>query len=155
VKMVVDREIGPATGAAAASMLSHCFRLVGAVKHTIDELRIAVACPWEHEHSTRGGSLTSTVIFAPTADRPMGHFHCSHAHCIGRRTADVIASFEPEIVHQAAALVMAACVSEEPPPTMPPGGGEPCPIEAAYVAAEREAIQWESAGCPAVWPRAA
>jgi len=49
--------------------------------------KYAVICPWtgEHSHPDFDGRSTSTVIWSDPAT-----FHCSHAHCDGRRLADVL-----------------------------------------------------------------
>jgi hypothetical protein len=51
----------------------------------------AVICPWtgEHSHPDFNGTTTSTVIWERTAGSP-ATFHCAHAHCDGRKLADVL-----------------------------------------------------------------
>lgn len=46
--------------------------------------RMAVKCPWEHEHSMGQEYDTSTVVFGPSGPSGLGFFHCSHSHCVAR-----------------------------------------------------------------------
>ena len=79
---------GPAIGAAAQSFLARCFDVAGWLGATVDAERVMARCPWSHEHSTdrQGnrtgeGADTSCVILAPTAEKTLGIFQCSHGHC--------------------------------------------------------------------------
>lgn len=127
----IERPIGEATGKAAESLLGRAFRIAGHVTKTIDDTRIAVKCPWSDEHTHGDGSISSTVIFAPTTTRPHGAFHCSHAHCAGRTDTAALAALAEEAVDQAVAEL-----------------NEPAWLIADREA-ERAAIQWEAAGCAA------
>jgi hypothetical protein len=59
----------------------------------------AVICPWvgEHSHPDYNGTSTSTVIWERSASSP-ATFHCAHAHCDGRKLADVLShiGYRPE-----------------------------------------------------------
>lgn len=66
------------------------FKAAGLFKRELGPDRAAVRCPWESEHSNPSSDQdSSTVVFRPTAGRTLGHFHCSHAHCVDRTLADV------------------------------------------------------------------
>lgn len=57
----------------------------------------AAICPWADAHTSGRPFDSSTVIYAPSSDQPIGHMHCAHAHCVGRRSlADVLAIFSVE-----------------------------------------------------------
>jgi len=53
----------------------------------------AIICPWtgEHSHPDWHGQTTSTVIWERSAGSP-ATFHCSHAHCEGRKLADALSA---------------------------------------------------------------
>lgn len=53
----------------------------------------AIICPWtgEHSHPDWDGKSTSTVIWERSAASP-ATFHCSHAHCEGRRLSDALSA---------------------------------------------------------------
>lgn len=66
------------------------FKAANLVRRELGPDRCAVRCPWEAEHSTPAGNNDSaTIVFRPSANRTMGHFHCSHAHCNSRALADI------------------------------------------------------------------
>lgn len=86
-----------ATGNAATSFLARCFDVCGWLGEEVDNGRVMARCPWSVEHSadrtgrrTGEGEDTSCVIMAPTADRPLGVFHCAHGHCAGRGNTDAL-----------------------------------------------------------------
>lgn len=111
-------DIAP-TGPVGESLLAVAFHLAGLVRLQRDE-KILVRCPWSSLHSGREGTLdSSTVIFPPNARAPLGSFFCAHAHCAGRRAEQALAEIDSAHLE-----------------------------EAAYLVAEREAIRWESQGCP-------
>src|SRR5690606_10017408 len=74
-----------ATGPAAESLLARAMAQAGYAVRRVDDLRVAVDCPWADEHTARSGS-SGTVVFAPRPGEPRGYFYCSHAHCANRRT---------------------------------------------------------------------
>ena len=81
------RAIGPTTGAAATCFLARAFDIAGWLGVALADGKVAVRCPWLHEHSeprTGDGNDSSCVILAPTSERPLGQFVCSHGHCRGR-----------------------------------------------------------------------
>lgn len=90
-----------ATGPAADALVARALHHAGLAVRPIDRVRVAVECPWAHEHTTEGA--TSTVVFAPTKRAPSGTFHCSHSHCHARRTMDVLAVVGPEALGAALA----------------------------------------------------
>jgi hypothetical protein len=53
----------------------------------------AIICPWtgEHSHPDWDGKSTSTVVWERSAGSP-ATFHCSHAHCEGRRLSDALSA---------------------------------------------------------------
>lgn len=55
----------------------------------------AAECPWESSHTGGATFDSSTVIYAAD-DGDLGFFRCSHAHCVNRSQADVIAQFSDE-----------------------------------------------------------
>lgn len=63
------------------------FAQAGFAPRDIGGGKYAVICPWtgEHSHPDFDGRSTSTVIWSDPAT-----FYCSHAHCDGRRLADVL-----------------------------------------------------------------
>jgi hypothetical protein len=91
--------LAPATNGqtAAASFLGHAFAAAGMAGVRLPDGKLAVRCPWLHEHSietdgTRRGDGTdsSTAILPSTADALLGAFRCLHAHCAARSTVDVL-----------------------------------------------------------------
>jgi hypothetical protein len=62
----------------------HYRRPLGDGKH-------AVVCPWEHEHSQKGDARDTSTVLWETSTAGWPSFHCSHAHCDGRRLPDVLA----------------------------------------------------------------
>jgi hypothetical protein len=86
------KDVGKATGPAAESFLGKCFDVSGWLGKSTPTGAVEVRCPWWHEH-TEGtdGPTSSTVIFPPTEDRPLGTFHCSHGHCKAKYRGTVAA----------------------------------------------------------------
>lgn len=65
------------------------FTAHGAYRRPLDNGKHAVICPWGDQHTTSSATGTDTVIW----ERGAGGwptFHCSHAHCDGRRLCDVM-----------------------------------------------------------------
>jgi hypothetical protein len=77
-------------GSAAESFFGRVFELAGMVFNVLDNDALSVVCPWAHEHTSGEDGDSSTVIFPPTTESGWGLFHCSHAHCARRRTADLL-----------------------------------------------------------------
>lgn len=67
-------------------LLGAAFDHAGWIKASVPG-KLFVRCPWEHEHSTGAGTVSSTVLFPATTR--LGKFHCSHATCAGR-TAEAV-----------------------------------------------------------------
>lgn len=103
------------TGPAGSSFLATAFAHAGWLKQVIDETKVAVQCPWEGEHSDESApGDSSTVVFAPTAERPDGWFHCLHAHCEGqRRQKDVVAELPEDAKVQARLDILGRLVMSE------------------------------------------
>jgi len=79
--------VGEAIGRAAESFLGRAFDIAGWLGADTRTGAVTVRCPWWHEHTDGvDAPHTSTVILPPTADRPLGSFHCSHGHCSRRGT---------------------------------------------------------------------
>lgn len=87
-------------GSVMTGFLALAFKHAGLLERVIDDQRAVVQCPWESEHTTGRGS--STIVFAPSAGRTRGYWHCSHSHCAGRSQDDVLAKL-PEAARTAAA----------------------------------------------------
>lgn len=51
---------------------------------------LSVTCPWAAEHTGGADGDSSTVVFPATTEAGWGLFHCSHAHCARRTTADLL-----------------------------------------------------------------
>lgn len=68
------------------------FGTLGLYGYSMGGGKHAVRCPWDSSHSHPAGADsydTSTVIWETTGDKWPG-FLCSHSHCSGRTTQDVI-----------------------------------------------------------------
>lgn len=100
-KLRAPKKRPPAAGGSVMTgFLALVFKHAGWLERVIDDQRAVVQCPWESEHTTGAGS--STIVFAPSAGRSRGWFHCSHSHCAGRSQDDVLAKL-PEAARTAAA----------------------------------------------------
>jgi hypothetical protein len=65
------------------------FEAHGAYRRPLGSGKHAVRCPWDAEHSSVDDDRsTATVIWESDGGWPT--FHCSHAHCEGRGTRDVM-----------------------------------------------------------------
>jgi hypothetical protein len=92
---------GPA-GVLEESFLYRVFAAAGWLGARVDSARVSVRCPWASDHTVgTDGRDTSTVLFAPSGDRTLGWFHCSHSHCAGRSVEDVLAAAPAEAVQRA------------------------------------------------------
>ncbi|MCU0833700.1 MAG: hypothetical protein MUC77_04580 [Chromatiaceae bacterium] len=67
------------------------FRAHGHYRRELGDGRHAVACPWDGEHSTRDGAMSTATVIWETGSSGWPTFHCSHAHCQGRTLRDVLA----------------------------------------------------------------
>lgn len=84
-----SKSFKPSTSGVLNGFLALAFKHAGLLERVIDNTRAVVQCPWESEHTTGRGS--STIVFAPSAGRDRGWFHCSHSHCAGRGQDAVLA----------------------------------------------------------------
>jgi hypothetical protein len=94
-----------AVAPAAESFLAVAFEIAGWLGEALPAGRIAVKCPWAHEHTDgRGlGKDSSTVILPPTTDDHLGAWACKHGHCAGRDVLDVLDALPKHAVARAAA----------------------------------------------------
>lgn len=67
------------------------FRAHGLYRRELSEGKHAVVCPWSHEHSTADGPMSTATVVWEASGNAWPTFHCAHAHCEGRRIADVMA----------------------------------------------------------------
>jgi len=69
------------------------FREAGFSPRDLGGGKYAVICPWtgEHTHPDWDGATTSTVVWERGPTSP-ATFHCSHAHCDGRRLSDALSA---------------------------------------------------------------
>jgi hypothetical protein len=67
------------------------FQQAGFSPRDLGDGKWAIICPWvaEHSHPDWHGASTSTVIWERGPGSP-ATFHCSHAHCDGRRLVDAL-----------------------------------------------------------------
>jgi Bifunctional DNA primase/polymerase, N-terminal len=89
---------------ARQSFLGAAFEALGWLGQLLGEGRRCARCPWLDEHTDgRGdGGDSSTVLFSPALGTSLGGFHCSHAHCAGRRLLDVVRELPPHAIDAAA-----------------------------------------------------
>lgn len=87
----------PLIGVAAETYLARAFALAGWLGVELPDGKIAVRCPWLHEHGAdpsgrvRGdGTDSSCVILASNSAAHLGAWRCLHAHCARRTTLDAI-----------------------------------------------------------------
>jgi len=102
------------------SFLGAAFAAAGWLGRPLGVDRAAVVCPWAAEHTSGTDFDSSTVLFAATTTlRPLGWFHCSHAHCSSRALADVLAALPAAATATARAQLGfdPDAVEEVPPPT--------------------------------------
>jgi hypothetical protein len=88
---------------AAESFLGAAFEALGWLGARLTDGRRCARCPWAALHTDgRGrGRDSSTVLFSPVIGTSLGGFHCSHAHCAGRRVVDVVQELPAEAVEAA------------------------------------------------------
>ena len=78
-----------------AGNLLQLFKERGLYGRELEPRKHAVGCPWEQEHSDHRGCEDSDTVIWEARDGQPESFHCSHAHCKGRKGADVIALWCP------------------------------------------------------------
>jgi hypothetical protein len=129
-RVVTDRARyeGP-SGDLDASFFHLAFGAAGWLHSRIDVDRVAVTCPWAHEHTSGRDGDTSTILFAPAAGHTLGWFHCSHSHCGGRTADEVRRSLPPDAVAAANAKQRATAASVDPN-----AASGPVPVAAAAAA---------------------
>jgi hypothetical protein len=88
---------------ARESFLGAAFDTLGWLGAPLGDGRRLARCPWHGLHTDgRGhGDDSSTVLFSPAVGSTLGGFHCSHAHCAGRRVVDVLRALPPEAMDAA------------------------------------------------------
>lgn len=93
VKSAVSARIQVATAEDLGIDIVEIFEAAGLYRRKLEVGKHAVVCPWASEHTVPdedvGSGSTSTVIWEATAESPTA-FHCGHAHCEGRKLADVL-----------------------------------------------------------------
>jgi hypothetical protein len=72
------------------TFFGRAFITAGMAFELLDNGALPVICPWAREHTSGEDGDSSTVIFPATTEAGWGLFHCSHAHCVGRTTADLL-----------------------------------------------------------------
>ncbi len=86
-------------------LLGLAFWAAGMLGGKVGDGKWCVLCPFRSEHTTGNGGLdTSTVVFAPKRRGGPGKFHCSHAHCEGRTSREVLTALPPGAVATAIAM---------------------------------------------------
>ena len=55
-----------------------------------NETFVYITCPWEHEHTSGGGSPSSTAYSPLDYGLEGRQFRCLHGHCVNRNIADLI-----------------------------------------------------------------
>lgn len=66
------------------------FAFAGMAFEPLDDGKLPVVCPWKGVHTGGFDGDSSTVIMPATTDSGWGLFHCSHAHCVRRKTSDLL-----------------------------------------------------------------
>lgn len=102
------------------SVLEKLFRNAGKLGRPLQRGKYTVVCRWAHEHTSGTDHDSSTVLWPAKPGSKLGHVHCSHGHCAGRTTDDVLASFSES--------ERASAGWSEPKPREPqaaPGPGQP------------------------------
>lgn len=82
----------PATGPAASSFFGVAFAAASMVIGEARNGALLVRCPWAAEHTGGRDGDGSSVVLPPTGEDRWGLYHCSHGHCSGRRTIDLLSA---------------------------------------------------------------
>lgn len=111
---------GIADGDALGTVLGRAFAHAGMLGRSLGQGRVAVVCPWEHEHTSGARFDSSTAIFPAKPGSGLGGFTCLHSHCAGRTWRDVVEALPREAVKRARAELPLArppleLVTEAPP----------------------------------------
>lgn len=138
------RKPTPRGGSVMSGFLAAVFKHAGWLERVIDDQRAVVQCPWESEHTTGRGS--STIVFAPSAGRSRGWFHCSHSHCASRTQDEVLAKL-PEAARTAAAREQVE-TTREAAQARAGGAGEAAPPLSRDAVLEllRDRLRWKTVG---------
>jgi hypothetical protein len=72
------------------TFFGRAFAFAGMAFELLDNGALPVVCPWARAHTGGTDGDSSTVVFPPTTEAGWGLFHCSHAHCTGRETSDLL-----------------------------------------------------------------
>jgi len=101
-----DTHHAPSRGDPRESHIGVAFTTARLLKKRNGELKWAVWCPWEKEHSKPSSGLddTSTIIWSPKEGSLYGEFFCSHDHCRARRWPEAIQKLRedyPEAIKEA------------------------------------------------------
>lgn len=95
------REVAPATGPVAESLLGRAFKAANWWIRSRGDEKALVRCPWEDKHNTGRRGDSSTVLFAPTTADKIGAFCCKHANCADLRLRDVLQKLPSWALEQA------------------------------------------------------
>lgn len=111
---------GIADGDAMSTVLGRAFAHAGMLGRALGQGRVAVVCPWEHEHTSGARFDSSTAIFPAKPGSGLGGFTCLHSHCAHRTWRDVVEALPREAVRRARAELPLArppleLVTSEPP----------------------------------------
>ena len=97
----VRARIQATSGAPRDSWFAEAARIDGLILREVDTNRLAIVCPYAHEHSDAPGPRdTSTVIFAPRGSN-LGRIFCFHDHCRQRTSREWQAAFSDVAVEAA------------------------------------------------------
>lgn len=90
-------------GDAAETVLGKAFAFAHMLGRPLGQGKVAVVCPWEHEHTSGGRFDSSTAIFPAKTGSGVGGFVCLHSHCAHRTYRDVLDALPREAVQRARA----------------------------------------------------
>lgn len=90
-----------AGGVGAETFFGRAFELAGMSFDPLLNGALPVICPWSKDHTSGFDGDSSTVVFPPTTDARWGLFHCSHAHCVRRKTPDLLDVLPVEALDEA------------------------------------------------------
>jgi hypothetical protein len=88
-------------GDAADTFFGAAFAFAGLAFEPMDNGALPIVCPWRDAHTSGVDGDSSTVILP--ADGCWGLFYCSHAHCVQRRTSDLLDVLPPQALNAARA----------------------------------------------------
>lgn len=86
---------------AESTFFGRAFTAAGMAFDLLDNGALSVVCPWAKLHTSGEDGDSSTVVFAATTEARWGLFHCSHAHCVGRTTSDLLDVLPAEALEKA------------------------------------------------------